>query len=184
MDKAVNTASAEDCALINLRYYDARTITGVTQANPGVVTYTGEPLGNGNTVYIHNVVGMTELNGNSYVVANESGGTFELSSTNTTGFTAYSSGGKVDRRAQNVNDTAHNGSDALPANGCKYVFDGIENNAEDIGVFVSTDATPSVENGNLWQTAGTTAITDFDDGYVGQCIHVQAKSSITITDGS
>ena len=45
----------------------------------------------------------------------------------------------------------------------------------------SGDATPTVLSKNVFQTAGTTAITDFDDGVVGQCIHVQAKTSIKIT---
>ena len=49
--------------------------------------------------------------------------------------------------------------------------------------FTGGDATPSVAVGNLFLTAGTTAITDFDDGVVGQTITVKAKTSITITDG-
>lgn len=71
-------------------------ISGVTQANPGVVT-TNEAHGysNGDVVTIDGVSGMTELNGNTYTVANASGSTFELSGTNTSGFTAYTSGGKV-----------------------------------------------------------------------------------------
>jgi hypothetical protein len=50
--------------------------------------------------------------------------------------------------------------------------------------FTSTDPTPSVAEGNMFRTAGTTAITDFDDGQVGDIIVVQAASSITITDNS
>jgi hypothetical protein len=46
-----------------------------------------------------------------------------------------------------------------------------------------SDATPSVAGGNLFLTEGTTAITDFDGGVVGQTITVKAKTSITITDG-
>ena len=50
--------------------------------------------------------------------------------------------------------------------------------------FTSTDATPSVKNANLCITAGTTAITDFDDGVVGQIIMIKATANITITDGA
>ena len=50
--------------------------------------------------------------------------------------------------------------------------------------FTSGDATPSVKNTNLCITAGTTAITDFDDGEVGQVIYIKATASITITDGA
>ncbi len=73
-----------------------KTITGITQANPGVVT-TAQNHGfiNGDTVLIESVVGMTEVNGNTYTVANKTNTTFELSGVDTTSFTAYSSGGKV-----------------------------------------------------------------------------------------
>jgi hypothetical protein len=50
--------------------------------------------------------------------------------------------------------------------------------------FTSTDATPSVKNANVCITAGTTSITNFDDGSVGQCIIIKATDSITITNGT
>ena len=46
------------------------------------------------------------------------------------------------------------------------------------------DATPSVSAGNLFITGATTAITDFDDGIVGQTIEILSAHTITITDGS
>lgn len=73
------------------------TVTGVTNANPGVVTATGHPFTDGQKVYFEGIVGMTELNfadaDNIYTVANADANTFELSGTDTTTFTAYSSGG-------------------------------------------------------------------------------------------
>lgn len=74
-------------------------ITGVTQANPGVVTTSeAHNLSDGDFVRISEVVGMTELNGNVYKVNNVNSTTFELQTTagvnvNTTGYTAYSSAG-------------------------------------------------------------------------------------------
>jgi hypothetical protein len=47
--------------------------------------------------------------------------------------------------------------------------------------FTSTDATPTVAGGDVFITAGTTAITDFDDGVLGQTIRIQATDNITIT---
>lgn len=44
--------------------------------------------------------------------------------------------------------------------------------------------TPSVLNGSLFDTGGTTAITDFDDGVIGQTIKLISSHSVTITDGS
>ena len=68
-------------------------ISGVTQASPGVVTATAHGLSNGDRVYITEVVGMTELNGESFVVANATTDTFELTDTDTSAYTAYTSGG-------------------------------------------------------------------------------------------
>lgn len=50
--------------------------------------------------------------------------------------------------------------------------------------FTAADATPSVRGGKVFKTAGTTAITDFDDGQLGQEITILATDSITITHGA
>jgi hypothetical protein len=77
----------------------ASAITGVTQADPAVVTQTAHGYSDGDEVYIVDVVGMTRLNGNRYIVANKATNTYELTSQVTgsnidsAGFTAYSSGG-------------------------------------------------------------------------------------------
>ena len=49
---------------------------------------------------------------------------------------------------------------------------------------LADDGTPTVAAGNLFKTGGTTAITDFDDGVVGQTIRILAAHSVTITDGA
>lgn len=78
-----------------------KTITGITQANPGVVTATAHGFENGDIVELWSVVGMTEVNGNKYKVANKAANTFELTdaetgvNVSTSGYTAYSSGGKA-----------------------------------------------------------------------------------------
>jgi len=68
-------------------------ITGATQANPVVITAASHGMDNGNVVDISGVVGMTELNGNTYAIANVTTNTFELENIDGTGFTAYTSGG-------------------------------------------------------------------------------------------
>lgn len=69
------------------------TITGATQANPCVITTSGSHgFTNGETVTIFGVVGMTQLNGNSYTVTVLSSSTFSIG-VNSTGYGAYSSGG-------------------------------------------------------------------------------------------
>ena len=81
---------------------DNLTITGITKANPGVVTVSDlGDLVNGDKVIIQGVVGMTELNFDGadeiYTVANinSGAGTFELQGVNTSGFGVYTSGGSV-----------------------------------------------------------------------------------------
>ena len=70
-----------------------KTITGITAANPAVVTSNSHGYSNGDHIWISSVVGMTELNGRRFTVANKTTNTFELSGVNSSGYTAYSSGG-------------------------------------------------------------------------------------------
>jgi hypothetical protein len=70
-----------------------KTITGISKADPGVVTSNAHGLAAGTPGHIASVVGMTELNGNSYLVANPTTNNFELDGQDTTDFTTYTSGG-------------------------------------------------------------------------------------------
>jgi Flp pilus assembly protein TadG len=72
-----------------------RNITGITRANPAVVTSAGHGYVNGNTVWISNVTGMTQVNNKAYTVAGATANTFQLQGTNSTGWTSYSSGGQI-----------------------------------------------------------------------------------------
>lgn len=75
------------------------TITGITQANPAVVTVSSiGNLVNGDKIVIQDVEGMTEVNfdgSNIYTVAGIAGSTFQLSGIDSSTFTAYSAGGSV-----------------------------------------------------------------------------------------
>ena len=73
----------------------ATTITTITQADPAVVTAASHGLSNGDDVFLESILGMTELNGKSYEVANVTTDTFELLDIDSTGFTAYTSAGQV-----------------------------------------------------------------------------------------
>lgn len=68
-------------------------ITGATNANPCVITSANHGLISGLTVLINNVGGMTELNGNSYVITVIDANDFSLNGVNSTGFGTYTSGG-------------------------------------------------------------------------------------------
>jgi len=72
-------------------------ITNITNTNPAVVTYIGNPkVLNNNSIVISDVVGMTEVNGNTYSVhsTNHNESTFVLDGVDATGFSSYTSGGK------------------------------------------------------------------------------------------
>lgn len=49
---------------------------------------------------------------------------------------------------------------------------------------LDSNATPTVNNGELFLTGDTTTITDFDDGYDGQTIFIKFSHAKTITHGS
>lgn len=89
-------------------YETARTITGITQASPAVVTVSSAAIeyDDNNNVDISGIVGMTELNGNIYNIDVLSTTTFALYTSlsdfsapvDSTAFGAYVSGGETKRQ--------------------------------------------------------------------------------------
>lgn len=67
------------------------TITGITKANPGVVTATAHGLNNGDIVLL-SINGMHQLDDKVVRVANKTTDTFELEGVDTTNFETFSSG--------------------------------------------------------------------------------------------
>lgn len=79
-----------------------KTITGITQASPGVVTAVAHGYSTGDWVKIFDVEGMTELNARTFEVGATTTDTFELldpfgNDFDTSGLTAYTSAGSVYR---------------------------------------------------------------------------------------
>lgn len=75
-------------------------ITGISKANPGVLTYSGaDNFANSDKIFVSGVVGMTEVNSREFTVAglNAGANTFQLSGVNTSGYTTYVSGGTVSK---------------------------------------------------------------------------------------
>lgn len=69
----------------------AKTITGITKADPGVVSSTSHGLANGAYVFLE-IQGMHQLNYRVARVANQAANTFELEGIDTTEFDTFSSG--------------------------------------------------------------------------------------------
>lgn len=82
----------------------ANAITGITNANPGVFTYTNTnyTLSNGDWIFIESVGGMTNFNGLTWIVTGVSGSDFSVTDlfgnpVDTTSFPTYTSGGNLSR---------------------------------------------------------------------------------------
>src|SRR5712664_1160333 len=79
-----------------------KTITAITQANPGVITSAAHGYSNGDWIVISGVVGMVLLNGNTFIVAGVTTNTYTLTdlfgnAINTTSYGTYTSGGLTQR---------------------------------------------------------------------------------------
>lgn len=70
-----------------------KTITDVSETDPAVVSSTAHGLALGAVGRIAGVIGMTELNGNVYVVDNPDTNDFELAGVDAAAYNAYTSGG-------------------------------------------------------------------------------------------
>ena len=80
-------------------------ITGITNANPAVVTAPGHTLQNGQSVAIADVLGMTQANTNplqAWTVANVSGNTFQFQGSDSTAWGVYTGGGTVEQVTNQV----------------------------------------------------------------------------------
>ncbi len=93
--------------------YDAPlTITAITNANPGVVTSTTHGLSNGDKILITGVLGMANVNSETFLVASSTTDTFALhdlsgNNVNTTAFGSYVSGGSVRKLITNITGLNH-----------------------------------------------------------------------------
>ncbi len=99
-DFTVDTATG----IITLTVPDiTKTITGITAADPGVVTTDGaHGFSNGEFIWLHSVLGMTEVNNKLQTIANVTSTTFEIE--DTSAFTAYSSAGTAEQYIQPAGD--------------------------------------------------------------------------------
>lgn len=80
----------------------AKAISGATQANPCVLTIVGSGYSIGDWIYVSGVSGMTQLNGRYFRVQNVVGNAVTIGdlngvNINSTGYSAYSSGGNAQR---------------------------------------------------------------------------------------
>jgi hypothetical protein len=70
---------------------NSQNVTGITQANPAVMTIASHGYTNGDRIFVTGVTDMTQVNNREFTVANATSNTFELSGVNSTGYDAYNS---------------------------------------------------------------------------------------------
>lgn len=123
----------EDCFFVHsgLTYDggEAVEITGITQANPAVVSAVNS-FTDGDKVRITEVEGMTQVNQGltkAYTVANRAAGSFELSGIDSSGWGAYTSGGSV----QKVTNSP-SGLDHLEGEAVSVLIDGAVHSTEPV----------------------------------------------------
>lgn len=71
----------------------AKTISGISSANPAVITSNAHGYNNGDVVAIDSIVGMVQMNNRAVIVQNQTTNTFEAAGVDSTSFSAYVSAG-------------------------------------------------------------------------------------------
>jgi hypothetical protein len=118
---------------ITLKSLRGVVITGITKANPAVVTSAAHGLANSDTCYITAVGGMTQVNDLMFTVANRTANTFELQGIDSSAYGVYTSGGRWDKYlTEGTEDDFDIGEDY-------QLFDG----GVFFGAVTSTDASPA-----------------------------------------
>lgn len=78
-------------------YTGSQTITDATNANPCVLEIVAHTYAVGDVIKPASIVGMTELNGNSYVISAKTTDTVTLRGVDSTDYAAYTSGGTASK---------------------------------------------------------------------------------------
>lgn len=126
-------------SLQTLQRATSASISGITQANPCVITTTAaHGINVGSRIALSGIVGMTQLNGTTQTVSAVTSTTLTLGDVNSTGYTAYSSGGTV---VPDVVKFAINGNGEVIMQYTNQANSSPFNNADYIGqLFVDTNS--------------------------------------------
>lgn len=124
-------------------------ITNITQANPAVVTAAAHGFSTGNTITIDSVVGMVEVNNRSFTITVLDANTFEINGEDSTGHTAYTSGGNANRA-----NSATTIGDADGAGDFDKTYEYVVTAVDGNGVESLASSPASITTKSLSQTAG------------------------------
>ena len=155
-----------------------KTITGITQANPGVVTVSAHGMATGARVYIENVVGMTQINGETYTITSLTANTFSIGE-DTTAYSAYTSGG-VAMGAGTVKDCTSNATVVISRE-CYNTYQSplVASNRGLIDNCVTNSSAVTTAPGGY---APTPVVADYAAGWTGTASMSGATLNVTFTD--
>jgi Flp pilus assembly protein TadG len=153
----------------------SKTISGISKANPAVVTSTGHGFQNGDVVYISGVKGMEEVNDRIFTVAGRTANTFQLSGEKSSKYDKYKSGGTI--RKCTVADCSMVVTTASAhgyADGDEIYFSGVggftDINDEIVEIDTTTSTTFSLDGyygptSSAWTSGGTAYCTTYGCEY-------------------
>jgi len=169
------------------------TITGAANNGGGLIRITSvaHQMTTGKQCVISGVGGTTEANG-TWTVTFVDADNFDLDSSTFTN--TYTSGGEFygintgfqvfSTAFRDLYDNFFNGVAQRRTSYVSGQPSGLVMHEEEALTTLDNTGTPTVRGGHVFKTGGATAITDFDNGVVGQTIKVIAAHTVTVTDGA
>ena len=158
---------------------NSQNVTGITQANPAVMTIASHGYTNGDRIFVTGVTDMTQVNNREFTVANATSNTFELSGIDSTGFDAYNStlGITGASGAFTVGETITGGTSGATA---VYVSDdGTTMNLTSVSEIFQSGET--ITGGTSGETATTTGA-DVSVGAGASAEIVEVATTYSVTD--
>jgi hypothetical protein len=148
---------------------DEKTITDITQASPAVVTCGTHGFATGETIYVNDVVGMTEANDTVFPIEKDDANSFKLLGFDSTKWTAYISGGTCYRKESHP-DYSQGYTYDLPADCLKVLhLADTKSNFEVLGVGTNrrlvTTVSGAILTYNMLQETTTNMLTRFINSF-------------------
>lgn len=155
-----------------------KTITGITQANPGVVTIVGHGMATGARVHIEGVVGMTQVNNTTYTITSLTPNTFSIG-VDTSGYSAYTSGGIAEGAGTVKNCTSN--ATVVISRECYNTYQSplVASNRGLIDNCVTTSSAVCTAPGGY---APTPVVADYAAGWTGTASISGTTMNVTFTD--
>lgn len=148
----------------------ADTITGITKANPGVVTSTSHGISNGEYVLL-TITGMHQLDGRVFRAANVAANTFELEGEDTTSYDTFATG-----TAEVITfGTTLATATSVTASGGDYSFEDTTTIHDDRNTQIPGNSSPAVYSfENIWDVAdaGLVALKAASDAKARRCVRI------------